>query len=88
MRDRDMGCNGVAVGARLYLVQRARWERVAFMWGTISPLIGAAVVLVGVHASVGLAVGMGGNWSLLACLFVVEGHGLVVESDESVWSGN
>jgi len=31
---------------------------------------------------------MGGHWSLLACPFVVEGHGLVVESDESVWSGN
>jgi hypothetical protein len=63
-------------------------ERVAFTWGTVSPLIRAAVVLVGVRASVGLAVGMGGHWSVSVCGGRARvGGGMAVKNAKDVKAG-
>jgi hypothetical protein len=61
--------------------------RAPFAWGAVSLVIGAAVRLAVLGASLGdacactgFALGVGGHWSPLACPFVVEGHRLVVGS--------
>ena len=77
-----LGCPSIPGSASLV------GERIAFTWGTVSPLIGAAVVLVGVRASVGLAVGVGGHWSVSVCGGRARvGGGMAVKNAKDVKAG-